>query len=299
MRWRSTLTAGVVIVTLAVTILLSGCGQQRDLGSGGTTPAVAQDVRFAPGTTMARLAEARSIRIGTKFDQPLFGQQVLGGTLTGFDAEIGRIIAAALGIPTEKVQWVEAPSAQREELIKQGKVDLVIATYTINDKRRQQVSFAGPYYVAGQALMVKSDNNTITGPDALRPTKARVCSVQGSTPAENIRNYIDPGQLVLFDVYSKCADALRTGQVDVVTTDNVVLLGFVSTSNGAFKLTGNTFTKEPYGIGIRKGDTAFCTFINNTLTQAAASGAYAQAWMKTAGKVAKQVPQLPPLEPCS
>jgi glutamate transport system substrate-binding protein len=147
--------------------------------------------------------------------------------------------------------------------------------------------------------MVKSDNNTITGPDALRPTKARVCSVQGSTPAENIRNYIDPGQLVLFDVYSKCADALRTGQVDVVTTDNVVLLGFVSTSNGSFKLTGDTFTKEPYGIGIRKGDIAFCTFINDTLTQAAASGAYAQAWMKTAGKVAKQVPQLPPLEPCS
>ncbi|MGH3799895.1 MAG: transporter substrate-binding domain-containing protein, partial [Pseudonocardiaceae bacterium] len=196
-------------------------------------------------------------------------------------------------------QWVESPSAQREELIKQSRVDLVVATYTINDKRRQQVSFAGPYYLAGQSLMVKSDNNTITGPDSLRSTGARVCSVQGSTPAENIRTYIDPAQLTLFDVYSKCADALRTGQVDVVTTDNVVLLGFVANSNGAFKLVGDTFTEEPYGIGIRKGDVAFCTFINDTLTQAAKSGAYTDAWKTTAGKVATQTPQLPTSDSCS
>ena len=111
--------------------------------------------------------------------------------------------------------------------------------------------------------------------------------MQGSTPAENIRKYIDPNQLTVFDVYSKCADALRTGQIDVVTTDNVVLLGFVASSNGAFKLAGGTFTKEPYGVGIPKGDVAFCTFINDTLAQAVKSGAYAQAWKTTAGKVCR------------
>lgn len=297
MRWNAALRVGAALAALAV--VASGCGQQQNLGGGGSTPSVAQGARFEPGTTMAKLAETHTIRIGTKFDQPLFGQQTLGGNLTGFDTEVGRIIAGALGIAPEKVQWVESPSAQREELIKQGKVDLVVATYTINDKRRQQVSFAGPYYIAGQSLMVKSDNNTITGPDSLRSTKARVCSVQGSTPAENIRKYIDPNQLTVFDVYSKCADALRTGQIDVVTTDNVVLLGFVSNSNGGFKLVGDTFTKEPYGIGIRKGDVAFCTFINDALTQAAKSGAYANAWKATAGKVAKQTPELPTLDGCS
>ena len=109
---------------------------------------------------------------------------------------------------------MESPSAQREELIKQGRVDLVVATYTINDKRRQQVSFAGPYYLAGQSLMVKSDNNTITGPDSLRGVKARVCSVQGSTPAENIRKYIDPAQLTVFEstpsALTRCAPARST-----------------------------------------------------------------------------------------
>jgi glutamate transport system substrate-binding protein len=297
MRWKTVLRLGVAMAAFAMAT--TACGQQKDLGGSGSTPSVAHGARFAPGTTMATLAEARTIRIGTKFDQPLFGQQSLGGNLTGFDTEIARIIAGALGIPPDKVQWVESPSAQREELIKQGKADLVVATYTINDKRRQQISFAGPYYLAGQSLMVKSDNNTITGPDSLRGAKARVCSVQGSNSSEQIRKYLDPAQLTVFDVYSKCADALRTGQIDVVTTDNVILLGFVSNSNGAFKLVGDTFTKEPYGIGIRKGDVAFCTFINNTLTQASTSGAYANAWKTTAGKVAGQTPQLPEFDSCS
>jgi glutamate transport system substrate-binding protein len=297
MRWNAVLRVGAALAALAMAV--AGCGQQQTLGGDASTPSVAQGAHFQPGTTMAKIANAHAIRIGTKFDQPLFGQQALGGKLTGFDTEIGRTIAGALGISPDQVQWVEAPSAQREELIKQGKVDLVVATYTINDKRRQQVSFAGPYYIAGQSLMVKSDNNTITGPDSLRPTKARVCSVQGSTPAENIRKYIDPDQLTVFDVYSKCADALRTGQIDVVTTDNVVLLGFVANSNGGFKLVGDTFTREPYGIGIRKGDVAFCTFVNDALTQAAKSGVYAKAWKTTAGAVTTQTPELPTLDPCS
>jgi glutamate transport system substrate-binding protein len=297
MRWNAVLKVGAALAALAMAA--AGCGQQQGPGGSGSAPSVAQGVRFEPGTTMAKIAGAHAIRIGTKFDQPLFGQQSLGGKLSGFDTEIGRTIAGALGIAPDQVQWVESPSAQREELIKQGKVDLVVATYTINDKRRQQVSFAGPYYIAGQSLMVKSDNNSITGPDSLRSSKARVCSVQGSTPAENIRKYIDPNQLTVFDVYSKCADALRTGQIDVVTTDNVVLLGFVASSNGAFKLAGGTFTKEPYGVGIPKGDVAFCTFINDTLAQAVKSGAYAQAWKTTAGKVATQTPELPTPDPCS
>jgi glutamate transport system substrate-binding protein len=275
------------------------CGQPQNLGVGETDLPVSQRVQFQPGSTMAKLAEAHTVRIGTKFDQPLFGQQGLDGELSGFDPEIARIIAGALGIPANKIQWVEVPSAQREELIKQNRVDMVVATYTINDKRREQVSFAGPYYTAGQSLMVRSNDDKITGLDSLRSTRARVCSAQGSTPAENIRKYIDPAYLTVFDVYSKCADALRTGQVDVVTSDNVLLLGFVAVSNGAFKIVGDTFTQEPYGIGIRKGDITFCKFIDETLIKAVESGAYATAWKKTAGKITKQTLQLPTFDSCS
>jgi glutamate transport system substrate-binding protein len=287
-------------VLLAAALALAGCG-----GGGGkssdakaTTTTAAKAASFEAGTTMAALNQAQKITVGTKFDQPLFGLKGLSGQPEGFDVEMAKIIVAELGIPDSKVAWVETPSGVREEKIAQGAVDMVVATYTISAPRKERVSFAGPYYVAGQDLMVKKDNTTVTGPESLKAAKAKVCSVAGSTPGEKIKAYVDPAQLVLFDVYSKCADALRTGQVDVVTTDNVILLGLIDKSGGAFKLVGKPFTQEPYGIGIKKGDVKFCQFIDSVLQKAVADGRYAAAWAKTAGKVAGAAPALPSADPC-
>lgn len=299
MRARRTRLVAALAASVALVLSACGGGGGEDQLSGPSVDVeVDQDAQFEPGTTMAELNQRGTIRIGTKYDQPLFGVRGLDGQMQGFDVEIGRIIAGKLGIPPDRIQWVETPSQTREEVLEQDKVDMVIATYTINDNRKQRISFAGPYYEAGQDLMVKADDNTITGPESLRPTGAKVCSVTGSTPAEEIKKYVDPANLVLFDVYSKCADALRTGQVQAVTTDNVILLGLAEQSGGQFKLVEKPFTEEPYGIGIKKGDVQFCEFINQTLTEAAQSGKYEQAWRATAGKVAQQPPQLPQLDPC-
>ena len=282
------------IALMAAGLALVGCGDDKKADE---TKAPEQEAQA--DTTMALLNAAQKITIGTKVDQPLFGLKGLSGAPEGFDVEIAKIIVGELGIPVDKITWMETPSSVREERITTGAVDMIVATYTINAIRKERVSFAGPYYVAGQDLMVKKDNTTITGPESLRAAKARVCSVSGSTPAEKIKTYIDPSQLVLFDVYSKCADALRTGQVDVVTTDNVILLGLIDKSGGAFKLVGKPFTTEPYGIGIKKGDVKFCEFINKSLQMAVGDGRYKAAWEKTAGKVAGAPPALPPADPCS
>ncbi len=281
-----------VLLIAAMVLALPACGDDKP-------ETKAQAGNLEEGTTMAALNQAQKITIGTKFDQPLFGLKGLSGQPEGFDVEIAKIIAGELGISDDKITWIETPSGVREEKIQQGAADMVVATYTINAARKERVSFAGPYYVAGQDLMVKKDNTTITGPDSLKAAKARVCSVSGSTPGERIKAYVDPAQLVLFDVYSKCADALRTGQVDVVTTDNVILLGLIDKSEGAFKLVGNKFTQEPYGIGIKKGDVKFCEFINQALQKAASDGRYQAAWDKTAGKVAGAVPPMPPSDACA
>lgn len=287
---RKAFAAGLAVAALA----LSACGS----GSGDAVK-VADKPSFKAGTTMAKISAAGKMKVGTKFDQPGFGLKGLDGKLAGFDVEVAKIIAGAMGVTAENIEWVESPSKVREERIEKGEVDLVAATYTINDKRKQRITFAGPYYVAGQQLMVKSDNSKVTGPADLKANAdQKVCSVTGSTPAEQIKPYLaSDAQLVLFDVYNKCADALRTGQVQVVTTDNVILLGFVSKSDKAFKLVGEQFTKEPYGIGIKKGDVAFCEFINTTLK--ANKAAYDKAWASTAGKVeGASAATLPEAAPC-
>jgi glutamate transport system substrate-binding protein len=287
------LAAVAAAATLA--FALAACGDDGDgegTGTGG-------DKNFAAGSTMARLNEAQAIKIGTKFDQPLFGLKGLDGKPQGFDVEIGKIIAEELGIPEDKIQWVETPSAVREQRIEEGAVDIVVATYTINDTRKQRVDFAGPYYIAGQTILVKADDNTITGPDSFKsdPTK-KVCSVQGSTPAKNIEQYLAnaASQLVVFDVYSKCLDALKNGQVNAITTDNVILTGYMSQNEGQFKLAGETFTEEPYGIGLKKGDTDFRNFLNDTLETIFTDGRYVQAWKDTAGKVDAKDPQIPTVD---
>jgi glutamate transport system substrate-binding protein len=292
------LAAGVAAAALVLTA--TACGQQTSLG-GSTNPApsVAQGATFEAGTTMAKLHDAGTLRVGTKFDQPLFGLKGLDGKPVGFDVEIAKIIAGKLGIPADKITYTETPSKIREDVLANNQVDLVAATYTINNDRKQRISFAGPYYVAGQDIMVKSDNTTITDKDTLKSSGARVCSVSGSTPAKNLATIVDPANIVLFDVYSKCADALRNGQVEAVSTDNVILLGLVDGSQGAFKLVGKTFTQEPYGIGITKGDVKFCEFIDKTLKDAVADGSYKAAWDSTVGKVQPQAPALPPADACS
>lgn len=290
---RFTRTKAVIgAATLALT--LAACG-----GDDGGDVEVVEEAEFESGTTMAELSEAGSMTVGTKFDQPGFGLLGLEDTPEGFDVEVAKIIAGALGIAPEDIQWEEAPSAVREEVIEDGRVDMVVATYTINDERKERITFAGPYYNAGQMLMVSADNDTIVDPEDLADNPdAKVCSVTGSTPSEQIREYLaNDGQLVLFDVYDKCADALRTGQVDVVTTDNVILLGFVQESEGDFKLVGEQFTEEPYGIGITKGDVEFCEFINTTLQEN--EDAYNEAWENTAGQVeGTEAPELPEPDEC-
>ncbi|MEJ1113965.1 glutamate ABC transporter substrate-binding protein [Paenarthrobacter sp. CCNWLY172] len=275
----------LVAASAALALSLSACG-----GGTTTTPPVAS-ATFEAGTTMEKLNKAQKITIGTKFDQPLFGQKGLDGKPVGFDVEMGKAIAAKLGIPADKIEWVETVSQNRESFIEQGRVDLVIATYTINDARKEKVAFAGPYYEAGQALLVNKDDTSITKPEDVAGKK--VCSVTGSTPAKTIAEKYN-AEVVPAATYTACLEPLRNKQVVAVTTDNVILAGYVDKEPDAFKLASDeTFTKEPYGIGLKKDDTVFRNWINDQLEAFQKDGDYKKAWEATAGKVIKTTPELP------
>ena len=286
MRNKAALAAMGAVAALVLAACSSGDDAEPEASDGMDSTMDSGDgemMEFAEGSTMAALAEAGTITIGTKFDQPLFGLLAPSGTPEGFDVEIGKIIAGELGIDEGSIEWVETVSANREPFIQDGTVDLVVATYTINDARKELISFAGPYYLAGQALMVLSDNEDITSPDDL--AGKNVCSVEGSTPAENIATNYPDANLQLFGAYTDCLEPLRNGQVDVVTTDNVILAGYVAESDGEFKVVGEPFTEEPYGIGVGHDDTEFRMWINDVLEEIFEDGRWLEAWQATAGTV--------------
>lgn len=268
----------LIALAAAGVLVMTACAGGTDDGGAAPEP---EDVTFEEGTTMAALNEAGSITIGTKFDQPLFGLVGPTGDPEGFDVEIGKIIAAELGISADNIDWVETVSANREPFIQNGQVDIVIATYTINDTRKEVVSFAGPYYMAGQSILVLADNDDIQSEDDL--VGQPVCSVTGSTPAENLAAL--GAEPVLTDTYSNCLEPLRTGAVVAVSTDNVILAGLAAQNEGEFKVVGEPFTDEPYGIGLALEDTEFRMWINDVLEEAYEDGRYEEAWNSTAGTI--------------
>jgi glutamate transport system substrate-binding protein len=239
---------------------------------------------------VGKAESSKKLTIGVKADQPGLGLQT-GSTYSGFDIEIAKIVAKGLGVDESGITWKTTVSSNREPYIQQGQVDLVVATYTINDDRKKSVNFAGPYYIAGQDLLVPTAS-TITGPEQLAGKK--VCSVSGSTPAKKIQSDYKSAKLQQFDSYSKCVTALAGGQVDAVTTDDIILAGYAAQQQyaGKFKVVGKPFSTEPYGIGLKKDDTAGCNKINDILKTAATDGSYKKAWNDTLGKSGTAAPEL-------
>ena len=213
------------------------------------------------------------LKVGIKFDQPGLGLKE-GNDYTGLDVDVARYIADKLGTPEDEIEWVQAPSAQRETLLETGQVDMIVATYSITDSRKEKVGFAGPYFIAGQDLLVRSDDDSITGPDSL--DGKRLCSVTGSTSAQTVKEQVPGVNLQEFGTYSECVSALVSNAVDALTTDDTILAGYASQDQyqGQLKVVGEPFSEERYGVGIAKGDTEMCEQINEAIREMISDGTW-------------------------
>lgn len=219
--------------------------------------------------------ESGKIRIGIKFDQPGLGFKK-SGTYVGFDVDVAKYVAKKLGYSEDEIVWKEAPSKQREAMLQNGDVDMILATYSITDERKNAVSFAGPYFVAGQDLLVRKNDHSINGPEDLNGK--RLCSVTGSTSAATVKEkFASEVQLMEQPGYAECATALFSGIVDAVTTDDIILAGLASASRGKLRVVGKPFTQEYYGVGIKKGDTALAKKINAAITEMIKDGSWERA----------------------
>jgi glutamate transport system substrate-binding protein len=287
MRKRFT---GLLALAATATLALSACSG-AEVGGGGGDGESPEATGGAEGT----------IRIGIKFDQPGLGFQE-GSDYTGFDTDVARYVAEKLGYSEDQIEWVEAPSAQRETLLQTGQVDMIFATYSITDERKETVAFAGPYFVAGQDLLVAADNTDITGPEALEGKN--LCSVTGSTSAQRIKDeYAAGANLLERPGYAECVSALTAGQVDAVTTDDIILAGLAAqpTNAGKVKVVGNPFSTERYGVGLPQ-DNDVCEDVNTALQEMFDDGSWEEfitANTEGTGYTPNADENPPALDPCA
>ncbi len=290
-------TIPVLVAVLCLTAAACGSSSKKAAPAASSTTV---PPTFPAGTTMADIQARGKIKVGIKYDQPGVGlRNPTNNSFEGFDVDIARLMAIGIFGGTmdtidSKIEFIEAVSANREPFLQNGNVDIVVASYTINDTRKQVVDFAGPYLLAHEDILVKTADSSIKSVGDLNGKK--VCSVAGSTSEKNVVAKAPQVQLTSFDVYSKCAEGLTDGRVVAVVTDGPILAGFVAKSNGEFKLVNAPFSDEPYGIGLKKGDDVFRAFLNDRLEKIEADGQWAKAFQATLGKLGLAVPTPPAID---
>ena len=292
---RMTRIKAATAATLLV-LGLAACGNAGSDDDSGPDVKVSDNAAdsFPDGSRMKELADSGSLKIGVKFDQPGIGFKGATDDIPkGFDPEIGKILAASLGIKPEDVTWTETISANREPFLQKGQVDLVIASYSITDERRKVVGQAGPYYVTGQQLLVKKDSDISTLDDI---KGKEVCSVTGSTSLDQIeaKGATPRG----FDTYSECVDQVKNGTVDAMTTDGAILMGYAAEDPDQLKVVVDPFSEERYGVGYSKDSPEMCQWITDTIKKAQDDGDWAKAFESTLGKSGVDTPEPPEMDPC-
>ncbi len=278
--------AGLAALT-AIGLGLTACG-------GGAT--------YASVTEKAQ--KEKKLVIGVKYDQPGLGVKKPGGKVEGFDVDVAKYVAKELGVPESGITWKETRSENREPFLKQGQVDLVFATYSILPERKKNVTFGGPYIVAHQDTLVRSDDTSITKPQDLKGK--RICAASGSNSYKRITDKRPNGQdidakTVPASGYTECVTKLKGKTLDAVTTDDLILAGFATQDPASYKILGVPFTDEKYGVGIKKGDTKTCDAVNKALTKMYADGTAKQLLDKWFGQAkGVQLPdKAPTFEGCS
>ncbi|HSX68021.1 glutamate ABC transporter substrate-binding protein [Nocardioides sp.] len=281
------------LAACGLALSLAACG---DAGGGDDNEALeGKDVACGDLTgRAAEICEAGTIKIGVKYDQPGLGfKSATSDVPAGFDIEVAKIVASNFGIDSDDIEWVETISDNREPFLEEGKVDLVLASYSITDERRKVVGQAGPYMVTGQQLLVPADSE-VEGMDDLQGKK--ICSVTGSTSIDKINE--EGGKGVGFASYSECVQKVLDGAVEAMSTDGTILAGFAAQNEGELKVVGEQFSTENIGVGYSKDASEMCEVINDSLTEAFDDGSWAEAFEKTLGPSGVETPDAPELDDC-
>ncbi|XME01588.1 glutamate ABC transporter substrate-binding protein [Lachnospiraceae bacterium C1.1] len=239
--------------------------------------AQADDAAIEANAWAKSVKEAGVLKVGGVRTSFLFSQlDETDNSLRGFDAGLFQMLAQYILGDSSKYEITQVDSSTRESVLQSGQVDAVFATYSITDERKKLISFAGPYYVSKQAILVKSDNSDITGVESL--AGKTVATQSGSTGPDILAEYAPEAVVQEFATDIEARTALDQGRVDAYVTDYTLNLSSMVKNPGSYTLAGESFGPEDnYGIGLPL-DSDGVEFVNEFLKKIEEDGSWEKLW---------------------
>ncbi|WP_214408819.1 serine/threonine-protein kinase [Sphaerisporangium fuscum] len=230
-------------------------------------------------TVVDKAAATHKITIAMRDGLP--GVAIDDGEWSGFEVELGAYIARQLGVPRSGVTFVASGMAERVSMLERGQADMVIATYSIKDDDRDQVTFAGPYYLAHVDVLVRDGDPY----DKIDDLQGRRLCTPGTSASVGVVQRAVKMKPIYAGNYAACMDLLRTGKVDAVPGDDMVLAGFADRENQRYRVLGAKLTDERYAVALKKGDVRTCRAVNGAIAHAYSSGTIKALFRKHFSKV--------------
>ena len=282
-KWRW-LVVGVAVFAM----LGAACGGGGDDEGGGDTGDGDTDAveveEFPADTTMGKIQAAGEIKVGVKYDVPLFGfKNPQSGEVEGFDVDMAQRVADTLGVD---LKLVEAISDNRIPFLQKGTVDLVFSTMTITTDRDAEIDFSRPYYIAHGRVLVPGDSDVESIADL--GSGSTICTALGSTYETTIVPKQAPdAKLVTPDSYSECFTQVQGGQADALITDDVILAGFLQ-QDDTMKIVGDDLTTDPYGAGVKDKDVEMADFVSSVIDEMLEDGTWMELYDEWIGSYTGQ-----------
>lgn len=233
----------------------------------------------ATADTLATIKQRGALVCGVKDSLPPFGfVDAKTREIVGYDIDFCRAIADRLRV---RAELKPVTSASRIPQLKEGNIDLVVATMTKTPERAQEIDFSYAYFHTGQTFLVKKDKARTLQDLAGK----KIGTAKGSTSEQNVRKAIPSATVLSFDDYPQAFLALNQGKVIAMTTDEAILAGIRAKAPkpDAYELLDARISDELYGIGVRNGDQALLNVVNQTLVDTEKSGAAKRIYDKWFG----------------
>ncbi len=255
-----------LFVAMLVTFIVTACS-----GPGGLPPA-------KEGTLLRKIQDRGKLIVGVKYDSPSFGvlnQQT--GNVEGFDAAIGREIAAYIFGDPNKIEFKEAVTQNRIPFLKDSTVDVILSTFTITEERLKDVDFSIVYYVQGNRLLVRKDSpiQSIADLDG-----KKVAVNKGASQIDMFRK--QNAELVLVNNASEALEKLLNREVEAMQGGDIALYGWLL-EYPQLKAVGPRLTPEYLGAGVAKGHPESLEVVNTVIKNLKTSGKWKAVWKAEIG----------------